>query len=80
MQDRPAPLLPDQSVTRAQMATFLHRAPLNQQEPTALAGAIEISDDVPNMDLTDLSTGESVNLRSFVTGDKALLLWFWSPY
>ena len=80
--DPPTPLryCPDDPVTRAQMATFLHRALLRQKEQAAEAGAIAISDDVPDMDLTDLSTGESVNLRSFVTGDKALLLWFWSPY
>ena len=68
---------PDKSVTRAQMATFLHRA-LGLKEQTA--EAIMVSDDVPNTNLTDLSTAGSVNLRSFVTGDKALLLWFWSPY
>ena len=71
---------PDDPVTRAQMATFLHRALLGQKGQTVEAEAIVISDDVPNMDLIDLSTGESVNLRSFVTGDKALLVWFWSPY
>ena len=77
-QTNPLRYCPDQPVTRAQMATLLHRALLGQKEQAA--EAIMISDDVPNMDLIDLSTGESVNLRSFVTGDKALLLWFWSPY
>ena len=71
---------PNDPVTRAQMATFLHRALLRQKEQAVEADAIVISDDVPDIDLVDLSTGESVNLRSFVTGDKALLLWFWSPY
>ena len=71
---------PDQSVTRAQMATFLHRALLRQKEPTAEVEPVAISDDVPDVDLIDLSTWESVNLRSFVTGEKALLFWFWSPY
>ncbi|MCY4369580.1 MAG: S-layer homology domain-containing protein [bacterium] len=71
---------PNDPVTRAQMATSLHRALLQQKEQAVEADAIVISDDLPNMDLTDLSTGESVNLHSFVTGDKALLLWFWSPY
>ena len=69
---------PNDPVTRAQMATFLHRALLGHKEQTAEATVI--SDDVPNIDLIDLSTTESVNLRSFATGDKALLLWFWSPY
>ncbi len=71
---------PDDPVTRAQMATFLHRALLRQNEQTVEADSIVISDDVPDMNLVDVSSGVSVNLRSFVTGDKALLLWFWSPY
>ena len=41
---------------------------------------VEISDDVPNVDLIDISTGDTVNLRSLVTGEKPLLLWFLSPY
>ena len=71
---------PDDPVTRAQMATLLHRALLRQQEQAVKAEATVVSEDVPDVDLTDLSTAESVSLRSFVTGDKALLLWFWSPY
>lgn len=65
---------PDSAVTRAQMATFLHRALLRQEQMT------RISDDVPDVDLTDLATGESVNLRSLLTGDKAVLLWFWAEW
>ena len=65
---------PDRAVTRAQMATFLHRALLRQEQMT------RISDDVPDVDLTDLATGESVNLRSLMTGDKAVLLWFWAEW
>ena len=56
------------------MATFLHRALLRQEQMT------RISDDVPDVDLTDLATGESVNLRSLLTGDKAVLLWFWAEW
>ena len=41
---------------------------------------IEISDDVPDVDLTDISTGETVNLRSVFTGDKAVLFWFWAHW
>ncbi len=65
---------PDSAVTRAQMATFLHRALLRQEQTTP------ISDDVPDVDLTDLSTADTVNLRSLVTGDKAVLLWFWAEW
>lgn len=62
------------------MATFLQLALLRHKEQAVETDGIVISDDVPDIDLTDLSTGESVNLRSFVTGDQALLLWFWSLY
>ena len=79
---RPTPsrYCPDASVTRAQMATFLHRAVLEQKEQMTEPEPVAISDDVPDVDLVDISTGETVNLRSFVTGDKPLLLWFLSPF
>ena len=70
---------PDQPVTRAQMASFLHRALVAQKEQMGEPEPVTISDDVPDVNLTDISTGETVNLRSLVTGDKALLLWFFSP-
>ena len=70
---------PNQSVTRAQMATFLHRALLKQKDEMAEPEPVTVSDDVPDTALTDMSTGETVSLRSFVTGDKPLLLWFFSP-
>ena len=70
---------PGQSVKRDEMATFLHRA-LIKQEETAGPGAVEISDDVPDADLTDVSTGDTVNLRSLFTGDKAVMFWFWAEW
>ena len=79
----PLSYCPRKSVTRAQMATFLHRALLRQKEQKEQVdepAPVEISDDVPDVDLLDLSTGETVNLRSLVTGEKPLLLWFLSPY
>ena len=72
---QPLSYCPDQSVTRAQMAAFLHRALLRQKEQ-----APEISDDVPDVDLVDISSGEMVNLRSAFTGDKGVLLWFWAEW
>ena len=71
---------PDQSVSRAQMATFLHRALLAVKEQMTEPEPVTISEDVPDVDLVDISTGETVNFRSFVTGDKPLLLWFLSPF
>jgi len=70
---------PRKAVNRGQMATFLHRALLKQQE-AAGSGAVEISADVPDTDLTDMSTGDTVNLRSVFTGDKAVMLWFWAEW
>ena len=75
----PLSYCPRKPVTRAQMATFLHRALLRQKEQVDEPEPVEISDDVPDVDLLDLSTGETVNLRSLVTGEKPLLLWFLSP-
>ncbi len=65
---------PQDTVTRGQMAAFLHRAMLQQQAAT------EISADVPDVTLTDLADGQAVNLRSLVTGDTAVLLWFWAEW
>ena len=71
---------PDQPVTRAQMAAFLHRALLKQEEQTPEPEPITISDDVPDVDLTDMTNGDTVNLRSLFTGDKAVLFWFWAEW
>ena len=75
----PPSYCPGKSVTRAQMAAFLHRALLRQKEQMA-GETSELSSDVPDVDLTDLSSGDTVNLRSVFTGDKAVLMWFWAPW
>lgn len=79
-QDQGDPLryCPRTAVKRGQMAAFLHRALLKQQ--AAESGAVEISDDVPDVDLTDMSTGDTVSLRSVFTGDKAVMFWFWAEW
>ena len=71
---------PDAPVTRAQMATFLHRALLKQKDEMAEPEPVTVSDDVPDVDLTDMSTGDTVNLRSLFTGDKGVLFWFWAEW
>jgi hypothetical protein len=71
---------PYDPVTRAEMATFLHRALLKQKDQTTEPEPVTISDDVPDVDLTDLSTGDTVNLRSLFTGDKGVLFWFWAEW
>ena len=70
---------PRKTLNRAQMASFLHRAILKQQE-AAGTGPVQISDDVPDADLTDMTTGDTVNLRSVFTGDKAVMFWFWAEW
>ena len=71
---------PDQPVTRAQMATFLHRALLKQKEQMGEPEPVTISEDVPDVDLIDIPTGETVDLRSLFTGDKGVLFWFWAEW
>ena len=34
---------------------------------------------VPNVDLVDVATGQTVSLRSKVATDKPTLLWMWAP-
>ena len=77
--DDPLRYCPGQSVKRAEMATFLHRALIKQEEMAGPA-SVEISDDVPDADLTDVSTGDTVNLRSLFTGDRAVMFWFWAEW
>ena len=71
---------PSDSVTRAEMATFLQRAVLWRKQQSTKPEAVQVSDDVPDVNLTDLATGRTVNLRSVVRGDKALLFWFWASW
>lgn len=39
-----------------------------------------VSDDLPDLDLIDVSTGRPVNLRSLAPAATPLLLWFWAPH
>ena len=75
----PLSYCPAKSVTRAQMAAFLHLA-LAGQNAVPEPETVQVDEDVPDVEMIDLSTGATVNLRSLVTGDKPLLFWFWSPY
>ena len=36
--------------------------------------------DVPDLDMVDVHTGETVNLQTLVTGQTPLLFWFWAPH
>ena len=39
---------------------------------------VEISDEIPDYDMIDVHTGDTVNLRRVDKGDKPLLSWFWA--
>ncbi|MCY3663585.1 MAG: hypothetical protein OXH28_12305 [bacterium] len=43
-------------------------------------GAVQVSRDVLDFDMIDVHTGETVNIRSVVTGQTPLLFWLWSPH
>ena len=47
---------------------------------TGVPTAIEISDDVPDIQMFDVSTAALISLRSVVKGGKPLMFWFWSPF
>ena len=37
-------------------------------------------DEIPDIDMIDVSTGATVNLQSLAGGSEPLLFWFWSPH
>ncbi len=52
----------------------------SEAAPAVVVEPFEVSEDVPDIEMLDAATGEQVNLRSVVTGDTALMFWFWSPF
>jgi len=75
--EAPTTTLPPTTTTEAPTTTL---PPTTTTEPADITpGPIVVSADVPDYDMIDVHTGETVNLRSVVKGDKPLLFWFWSP-
>jgi hypothetical protein len=35
---------------------------------------------LPDLEVDNVTTGQRVNLASFLPSDQALLLWFWAPH
>jgi hypothetical protein len=35
---------------------------------------------VPDATVTDLDSGQDVNLRTLIPGERPILFWFYSPY
>ena len=49
-------------------------------EPETVAAGGAGPGDVPDLQMVDVHTGQTVNLQAVVTGDTPLLLWFWAPH
>ena len=55
-------------------------AALDADDSAASAPALAGPGDMPDLDMTNVHTGETVNLQSLVGGQTPLLLWFWAPH
>ena len=44
------------------------------------AAPVAVSDDVPDLELIDVATGDGVQLRSLLPADTPVLFWFWAPH
>lgn len=68
----------------AEVGRWLVSAPVTVALAAGTAGSdlgvVQVSEDVLDFDMVDVHTGETVNIRSVVTGDTPLLFWLWSPY
>ena len=68
------------AVEAAPAATDDAVAEVSVDEGTAAAPAVAGPGDVPDLDMTNVHTGQTVNLQTLVTGQTPLLLWFWAPH
>ena len=68
----------------AEVGRWLISAPvvvtLLASPPEGDLGIVQVSEDLLDFDMIDVHTGETVNIRSVVTGRTPLLFWLWSPY
>ncbi len=53
---------------------------LGEAQNTDMAMINASDDEVPDIDMIDVSTGATVNLQSLADGSEPLLFWFWSPH
>lgn len=60
--------------------------PVSLPRDEALAAAdanlanLQTSDDVRDIEVLSVTSGEITSLRSVVTGDRPVLVWFWAPH
>lgn len=45
----------------------------------ANAGSLQLTSDISTTQMLEGRTGEIVDLSQVVTGDRAVLLWYWAP-
>lgn len=61
-------------------------APDTEEAQSAIAaaesnqGSLQLSGDLAVSELLDARTGEITNLSEVVTGDRAVLVWYWAPH
>jgi hypothetical protein len=58
----------------------LSSSPILVTLPGDQDGAVPVSGDMLDFDMIDVHSGETMNIRSVVTGETPLLFWLWSPY
>lgn len=46
-------------------------------EPAAAASAVN---QLPDVDVIDVASGDEINLAGFAPSDKPIVLWFWAPH
>ena len=68
----------------AEVGRWLVSAPvavtLAASPPEGDLGVVQVSQDVLDFEMIDVHTGDTVNIRSVVTGETPLLFWLWSPF
>ena len=55
-------------------------AETESDDPAETAAPLQVSADVPDLELIDVATGSEVQLRSLFPSDTPVLLWFWAPH
>lgn len=54
--------------------------PAPASAPSEAANAPTAENELPDVQVVDIATGNSVNLRSFAPSATPIVLWFWAPH
>ncbi len=74
--DAPAP----SSIGEAPAPSTTGNAPAADPAAVNDASATPVASDFPDVDVLDVRTGDTINLRSLAPRDKPALLWFYAPH